>query len=72
MIIPTKEVLIKIVKQQGYPYNSVEGENLYLNLQPLREGDWTALQIQNFLINLREKSFPELDVPEVLRNLEIL
>ena len=72
MIIPTKEILINIVRQQGYPYDSVKGENLYLNLSPLTEGDWTGPEVKTFLMNLRDMVFPSLDVPEILRQLEIL
>ncbi|HKM20144.1 MAG TPA: hypothetical protein VJY47_02910 [Candidatus Dojkabacteria bacterium] len=72
MIIPTKEILINIVRQQGYPYDSVKGENLYLNLLPLTEGEWTGQEVKDFLMNLRERISPDLDVPEILRQLDIL
>lgn len=72
MIIPTKEILIKIVEEQGFAYNSIAGQDLFNNLSALTKDDWTGPEVKTFLMYLRDSIFPNLDVPKILRQLEIL
>lgn len=71
MIPITKEALCQLLVRQGL-HGSQEGENLYQNLLPLAEGQFTGPEVKDVFINCASTISPRFNALQALIEFEII